>query len=180
MAHCGIEKTIQGNGSNYWFPTLRKKVRNYIDNCVTCLMANSAVNFCEGEMQITDSPLFLMETIHVNHIGPLTYSLNNFKHVLVIIDAFSRHAWLFPVKSTTSKEAIKNLSFLFQNITSPSKLISDRGNAFTTQEFANFLNEYKVTHHQIAVAAAWANGLIERINRFIKFSLRKIVEDQTN
>ncbi|KMQ85358.1 hypothetical protein RF55_16157 [Lasius niger] len=75
MAHCGLEKTVKGISTNYWFPSLKKKVlilsKYYLDNCVTCLLANPAV----------------------------------------------------------------------------------------------------------AVAAPWANGLVERINRFLKSSLRKIVED---
>lgn len=34
MAHCGHEKTIQGIVSNYWFPSLRKRIHEYIDNCL--------------------------------------------------------------------------------------------------------------------------------------------------
>lgn len=30
MAHCGAEKTIQGISTNYWFPSLRKRVSEYI------------------------------------------------------------------------------------------------------------------------------------------------------
>jgi len=55
LAHCGLEKTVQGITANYWFP-LQKRVRDYIDNCLTCLMANTSVNAREGEMQLTDSP----------------------------------------------------------------------------------------------------------------------------
>lgn len=37
MAHCGSEKTVQGILENYWFPSLRKRVNLYIENCITCL-----------------------------------------------------------------------------------------------------------------------------------------------
>lgn len=141
-------------------------------------MANSAVNSREGNMQITDTPSIPLEIMHVDHFGPLKESSNGLRHILIIIDAFSRFTWLFPVKSTTSKEVIKHLSILFQNFTNPLKLISDRRTAFTSQEFANFLKNHKITHHQVAVAAPWANGLVERVNRFVKSSLKKIVEDQ--
>lgn len=91
IAHCGAEKTIQGIGANYWFPSLRRRVKNYIDNCIMCLMANSAVNSREGEMQITDTPISPLEIIHVDHLGPIKGSSSGFKHVLVVIDAFSRY-----------------------------------------------------------------------------------------
>lgn len=42
------------------------------------------------------------------------------------------------------------------------------------------MRERNVYHRQIAVAAPWANGLVERVNRFLKSSLRKVVEDQTS
>lgn len=44
MAHCGVEKTVKGLAQNYWFPSMRKRVINYIDNCLTCITANDAMN----------------------------------------------------------------------------------------------------------------------------------------
>lgn len=180
MAHCGVEKTIQGIGNNYWFHTMRRKVQAYIDNCITCLMANSTANSREGDVQITETPSTPFEIIYIDHFSPIKESTNNFKHILVVIEAFSRFTWLFPVKSTTSSEVIKHLSFLFKNLICPITLISDRGTAFPSQEFANFINSYKIKHHLVAVAAPWANGLVERANRFIISSLKKVVSSQVN
>lgn len=180
MAHCGVEKTVQGIKINYWFPSMGKKVKDYIDNCVACLLANSTANSREGEMQITESPSVPFEIMNIDHFGPIKESTNGFKHILIIVDAFSRFTWLFPVKSTTSKEVIKHLTTLFQNLVTPKTLISDRGTAFTSQEFADFLSDNKIVHHQVAVAAPWANGLVERVNRFVKSSLKKVVQDHTN
>jgi len=98
----------------------------------------------------------------------------------VVIDAFSRFTWLYAVRSTTSKEVIKHLSNLFNVFGNPISLISDRGTAFTSQEFAEFLRNKNVQHKQVAVAAPWANGLVERVNRFLKSSLKKVTEDHLN
>jgi len=84
---------------------------------------------------------------HINHFGPIHDSSNNFKHVLVI-DSFSRYTWLFPTKF---KETIKHLSYLCQKFNRPVCLVSDRGTAFTSQEFAEFLNSYNIVHRQVAV-----------------------------
>lgn len=59
----------------------------------------------------------------------------------------------------------------------PETLVSDRGTAFTSQEFVEFLRSHNIKHRQIAVAAPWANGIVERINRFLKSCLKKIVEE---
>lgn len=71
MAHCGTEKTIQGILENYWFPSLRKRVNLYIENCITCLIANTSSNFREGEMQLTECPSIPFYIIHIDHFGPI-------------------------------------------------------------------------------------------------------------
>jgi len=72
MAHCGAEKTIRGILENYWFPSLRKKVNMYIENCITCLLANSCSNSREGEMQLTESPSSPFSIIQMDHFGPIS------------------------------------------------------------------------------------------------------------
>lgn len=42
LTHCGTEKTFQGLYRAYWFPSMRKKIKDYIDNCVSCLLANAS------------------------------------------------------------------------------------------------------------------------------------------
>lgn len=116
--------------------------------------------------------------MHADHFGPISESADGFKHIFMVVDAFSRFTWLFAVKSTTSKETIKCLSTLFRTVVAPKTLITDRGTAFTSQEFALFVKKHDVAHRLIAVAAPWANGLVERVNRFLKTSLKKVVDDQ--
>lgn len=112
MAHCGIKKAVQGINSNYWFPSLRKKVFDYIDNCLTCLMNNSSANSREGEIQISDYSSVPFLHLHVDHF-PLNRSSNSFRYIFIVVDAFTRFTWLFVVKSLRSKESIKHLFFLF-------------------------------------------------------------------
>lgn len=178
MAHCGVEKTIQGINDNYWFPSMRKRVVDHVDNCITCLLNNVSSNTREGELQETNSPSSPFQILHTDHYGPMVTSINGFKHVLVVIDACTRFTWLFPVKSTSSKETIKYMTLLFQIFGSPQQLVSDRGTSFTSLEFSKFLESNNISHRLVAVAAPWANGLVERINRFLKSSLKKIVSDQ--
>lgn len=63
-----------------------------------------------------------------------------------MIDAFTRYTNLFPVKSTNSKETIKNLSYVFSDRDNPLILISDRGTAFTSSDFGQFVTSRKIKH----------------------------------
>jgi len=56
MAHGGLEKTYQGVSKNFWFSSIRKKIQIYIENCLTCLMANDSVNKFECKTNLYPLP----------------------------------------------------------------------------------------------------------------------------
>lgn len=141
-----------------------------------CLMANASPYRFEGELQIDSSTKTPFEVLHIDHFGPLQETANGYKYILVIIDAFTRYTWLFPTKSTTTKEVCNNLQLLFNVFSIPKEIVSDRGTAFASAEFATFLSELNIKLRKVAVASPWANGIVERVNRFIKSSLTKLVE----
>jgi len=178
MAHCGLEKIFEGLNRSYWFPAMRKKIRDYIDNCIICLYANSSTNRFEGESQIDNTPPVMpFEIIHINHFGPLQETKNGFKYILVsLVDAFTRYTWLFATKTTSSREICRNLKFLFNIFSTPSTIISDSGTSFTSSEFTDFLKNLNIKLIKVDVASPRANGMIERINQYLKSSLSKVIE----
>lgn len=165
--HCGKEKTFQSVIKNYWFPAMRKRIYDYVDNCFKCIMSNDSTNRFEKELSSYPSPTVPMDTIHIDHFGPLQETPQRYKHILVIVDAFTRFTWLRAVKSTTSRETIEHLRNIFTEYGNPTTIVSDRGTAFTSKEFAAFTTDTLIKHRQIAVAAPWANGLVERVNRVL-------------
>lgn len=101
----------------------------------------------------------------------------SYKHIFVVVDGFSRFVWLFPTKSTGTKEVTKHLKTIFDLFGKASHLISDRGTAFTSNEFQNFVSTNNIKHKKIVVAAPWANGIVERVNRILKCSLTKTLAE---
>jgi len=100
----------------------------------------------------------------------------NYKYVLVVVDAFTRFVWLEATKTTSSKETIRNLQRIFKTFGNPSEIVTDRGTAFTSGEFADFVLSVQTKHRKVAVAAPWANGMAERVNRFLKNSMLKSLD----
>jgi len=172
--HCGKEKTYQSIVQNYWFPSMRRQIYNYVDNCFKCSMSNDSSNRFEKELSLYSSPSVPMDTIYIDHFGPFQESEQWYKHILVIVDAFTRFTWLRPVKSITFRETIEHLQSIFSEFSNPSTIVSYRGTAFLSREFATFIANSLIKYRQIAVAALWANGLVERINRFLKNLLTKL------
>jgi len=118
-----------------------------------------------------------MEVVHVDHFGSLQQTENHCKYILVMIDAFTRFVWFFATRTTSSKEITHNLRTVFNIFGNPTEFVSDRGTAFTSTEFADFILSIRAKHRK--VAAPWANGMVERVNRFLKNSLIKTVDSPT-
>jgi len=98
----------------------------------------------------------------MDHFGSLNESSKGSKHILIVIDAFTRFIWFFP-KSTATEKVLKHLSPLFKIFGNPERVVSDKGSACTTScEFSDFLSEKRINHKLIAVTTLWANDLTER------------------
>jgi len=134
-AHCGIKKVIQGIRNDYWFPSKRKQAQSYVNNCLICLIANSSANTKEGELQLKETPKLPMHTVHIDHFGPLIDSISRRKHILVLVDSFTRFIWLLLLKTTSSRETIENIIPIFNVFGNPNTLVSDRGTSFTSSDF---------------------------------------------
>lgn len=152
MGHVGTNKAIDLIKRSYWFPDMKAKVSNYISNYVPFSM------------------------IHIDHVGPIEKTQFQNKHILVVVDAFTKFVRLYEYacKSTTSKEVIKHLSDYFRAYSKSDKVISDRSTAFTSYEFKEFLEKEGIAYSLIATGVPRANGQVERINRVITPMLAKL------
>lgn len=99
------------------------------------------------------------------------------QHILVVVDAFTKHTKLYATKTTASRESIECLRQHFANYSRPHTIVSDRGTCFTSKEFEElFLEENHIRHILIATGSLKANGQVEHINRVLSSLLAKIVE----
>lgn len=176
MGHVGIDKTSDYILQTYWFPKLREKVKNYINNCLRCITYNGSSGKPEGSLHNIPKGNKPFVTIHIDHYGPLEKTSTNKRYIFEVIDAFTKFVKFYSVKSTGVKEVIGKLTDYFSNYSKPLRIISDRGAAFTSNEFQNFVEEQGITHIKIATGVPRANGQIERINRDLTPMLGKLTE----
>lgn len=159
---------------------LTKKIETVIANCVLCILGNKKAGKQEGFLNPlikNDSPL---HTYHMDHLGPLDSTNKNYNHILAVIDSFTKFIWLYPTKSTTSKEVVAKMKLQSQVFGNPSCIITDRGTAFSSAEFQEYCTTEGIKHLMITTGLPRANGQIERINRTIIPVLTKLsLQDPT-
>ena len=78
-AHCGAKKTFYGIRANYWFSSMQRRIKRYVENCLVCIMANAS-NKSE-ELQIILTPDTY--NIHIDHFGPIAEFIKGLKYILM-------------------------------------------------------------------------------------------------
>ena len=114
-----------------------------------------------------------MDTIHLDHIGPLVETKKGYQHLLVLVDSFAKFVWICPTKSTTTAEVLKRMREHQKVFRNPRVLISDRGSAFTSDDFENYCKSEEVQHQRITTNVPRGNGQVERVNGIIEGVFRR-------
>lgn len=177
MGHQGVNKVYENLQQNYWFPKMKDKITDHIANCCKCIAFSPASGKIEGLVQIIPKESVPFDSVHIDHIDIIDCRVKSKKHILVVVDAFTKFVKLFPTKTTTSGEAIACLKGYFANYSKPRVIIADRGTAFTSKEFVDFLDEYDIVFRKIATASPQANGQVERVNRVLAPMLGKLSDE---
>lgn len=178
MGHLGIEKTTNTILRNYWFPDMTVKIKRHIANCLKCIAYSPTSGKPEGVLHSIPKGNVPLHTLHIDHLGPLDKQCLAKKYVFLVVDAFSKYVKLYATKTTATSEAVKALCDYFNNYSKPRVIVSDRGSCFTSQEFADFVNNQVIKHILIATGSPQSNGQVERVNRVLVPILSKIVNKE--
>lgn len=165
--HLGVEKTLERLRRNYWFAGMRRFVTKYVAACLNCAYYKHAPGKRQCKLNIIEKTPVPFHTLHLDHVGPFETSRKRNKFLLVIVDAFTKFTVVEAVKNQKAQYVVKilmNLSYLFGI---PTRIVSDRGSAFTSQAFKTFCKTYGIKHVFNAVATPRANGQCERYNKTI-------------
>jgi len=76
------------------------------------MMADDTKNRFEGETSLYPAPNTAMEILHLDHFGLLQETQDHYKHIFLVVNAFTRFTWLYPVKTISTREVIEHLTFL--------------------------------------------------------------------
>lgn len=178
--HFGINKTETLVKQQFYFPNIRKVVENVISNCVQCILSSRKSGKQEGFLHPIpkgDAPL---DTFHIDFLGPLTSTNKNYKHIFTVVDAFTKFIWIYPVKSTSTNDALEKLKHQQTTFGNPRRIISDKASAFTSKEFQKYCQDENVEHITITTGVSRGNGQAEKFYATLIPVLTKLsIEDPT-
>lgn len=109
MGHYSADKVVQKIAEKYWFPGMRRYVRQHVKRCIDCIVHKGHSGKEAGKLHSMEPDKHPFQTVQIDHVGPFVKTLDGNTHVLVIEDNFSRYTELYPVLSTSVKCALEKL-----------------------------------------------------------------------
>ena len=110
----------------------------------------------------------------------ISYANDNdgYKYLLVVIDIFSRYAWVESIKDKTANEIVQAFNKIISEGRIPHRLWTDRATDFTSKKFQDYVKSKKIVHfttHGVKQA-----NYVERFIKTIKSKIyRYIVQQNT-
>lgn len=103
-----------------------------------------------------------------------------YRCILTVVDGFSKFVWLYPTRTTNAEEVLQKLQSWPAFFGYPTRVVTDRGAAFTAKAFAEFVQSQSIEHVVSTTGVPRGNGQAERVNRTVLSILAKLsMEDSS-
>ena len=141
-----------------------------VQRCLPCLYNKSATGVMSEPMQLIQKIPEPFDTLHIDHLGPFVTSTQKNTHLIVVVDAFPKFVFLWPVPNTKVMHIAKFLDRIIsaygvpQRYGVPWRFIGDRGPVFTSQSFSEYCKMLGIKVILTATATPRGNGQVERVN----------------
>ena len=137
-----------------WFPSMKKRVRKYVDECGACKVAKAFLRKHGGAMK---SRLYWdsFEDVAMDLQGPYMESAKGNRYHLHLIDMATR--WNVSValpdkEAATVAAAIHRCWIITGPCTTPKRLTSDQGSEFQAEVTQELMKQFGIRHLRSGVA----------------------------
>lgn len=176
-SHFGIDRTVARINEHYYFPKMRKYVRNHIGACVECLFAKHKAGRQPGELHPIPPGRRPFAVVHLDHLGPFVTSARGSSYILAAICNLTKFVQLYAVKNTKANTTIRKVKDFIMRFGAPERIVTDRGTCFTADLFSELCNSHGIRLTLNSSRHAQANGQVERLNQTILPALQSNLRD---
>ena len=137
--HFGIDKTRELIGPKYYWPSLKKDVKTYVQECDVCLASKADRHKLYGDLQSLPVLTHWWKDLSINFVTGLPVSTDwkgdSYNSILIIVDQLTKIESYKPVKVTINALQLADviLNVVIQHHGLPDSIITDRGSLFTSK-----------------------------------------------
>ena len=171
-SHPGIKAGIKLISRLIVWYNMRRDITCWTRECQQCARSKIYRHTTAPLQAVTPPPRGRFTHVYVDFTGPLPAS-KGYNYIMVAIDRFSRFFQAIPLVGITAEECvdafIRNWVSFFG---CPSDIYTDRGRQFTSSLWLDMCRHLGAQFHQSTAYHPQAQGLVERLNRTLKTSLK--------
>ena len=174
IGHYGRKRTRNIVAKKYYWKGLTRDVNKVVQACEHCQKNKVTPSQRRDYRHFPVTSRF--KTVHMDIVGPMAReSHTGKKYILTIMDRFSRWVEAWPMRSENTVTICR--IFWEQWICrfgSPTELITDQGVQFESKLFKAFCDRMGIRKHRTTPYHPQSNGMIERMHRVMKETMRCI------
>lgn len=173
--HVGAESTYLLLREYVYWPGMDVEIEAQVKNCEVCILTRGK---CHA---IPMKPVEMPER-EFEHVAIDFYEAPKIGAKLIsIVDYLTRTLIIEPMKSTSASVVNKKLDDIFKRVGYPSRIRSDNGSPFQSEEFRDWVNLRGMILEHSAPAHPRGNGAIERtmkdVNNVLRFCVLKNIKE---
>ncbi len=179
--HFGIENTCKLITKKYYWPTLRRDVKAYINGCDVCLASKAVCHKLYRNLQLLPVATDRKKDPSIDFVTGPPISANwkgdSYNSILVIVDRFTKIVYYNPVKDTINVSGLAQviIHVVVRHHGVPESIVTDRGLLFTST-FWFFLYYFLGIKRKLSTAFhPQTDGQTERQNSTIEMYLKAFV-----
>ena len=177
VGHRGIDTTykLMKEKKHSW-DDMKLHIEAFIKKCPIC-QKNSDKKNDNTLKPFTLASTKLMHRIAVDTIVNIGSDKEGYKHLIVIIDTFSRHVELYKCKDLTTTSAVEALVDWVCRFGAPAEIVSDNGSQYVAELIKELIKFLNIGHLPIQPYSHEENGIVERANKEVMRHIRNIITE---
>lgn len=171
MCHIGINQMEITISTFYTAKNLTENIRKICKNCEVCMKNKSRRQDKVGQMSHLGPATKPYEIMSIDTIGGFGGSRSTKKYLHLLVDHFTRYAFIITSKTQSATDFIK----LIKNIAEKKKietLLTDQYPGINSTEFKKYTKDNNIPIVFTAVNSPFSNGLNERLNQTLVNKMR--------
>ena len=176
--HSSIDQTYKLFNRYYYFPSVLKVIQVYIKNCLTCVLCTW--NFSQNHDSDTRTvrAKHPLDVISIDIIPKLPKTEDQYTAILIMMDEFSTHLFIYPMKDRSVTEVLKQLKNFISTVGFPKYFRSDQETAI--------VSALKTLASKFPIIPIYSNAYKHNQNNvesgvsFFKKTMNKIIYDIEN
>ena len=160
--HPGITKMIQESRTKYYYPGLARKIRAWVTNCPDRPKMLSNTEFTFGPEDCLEVDIL-----------PNLPSSNGYRHIITMMDVFSRYLFAYPTQDMTARTVGRCIiDVMTRHCYLPTIILTDKGSQFRSDIVNQIAQTFDIRISHATTKHAQTIGIFERTHASLKTSLK--------